>query len=325
MMFGDMGHGSIVLTFGLIVVLFHEQLKKTSLSAVGDFRYLLLLMGIMSTYCGFIYNEFFALPVQIFDSCYTTDQRVQWNPFLEEGYTNFTKADVEKYITIKGEYVYLRKSPECTYPMGYDYVWGVTSNKLMFANNIKMKLSVIMGVTHMTMGIFHKGANSIFFRRFPDFWLEVVVGTIILLGLFGWMNLLIFAKWLYPLNIEDKSDATLDDFPLCQNGGDGGKPLNLTNFIVYGDDDVTPLFNIPKFKGDIINENMPSVVNSMIVTVFSAGNYKDVNPSNGCALQPLIAGSNDTQYGIALALLIIVIILCPIMLCVKPCFFRQSP
>lgn len=73
----------------------------------------------------------------------------------------------------------------------------------MYSNNIKMKLSVIMGVIHMTMGIFHKGANSIFFSRYPDFILEVVVGTIILLGLFGWMDLLIFGKWFIDLDVED--------------------------------------------------------------------------------------------------------------------------
>jgi V-type H+-transporting ATPase subunit a len=89
--------------------------------------------------------------------------------------------------------------------MGFDPVWGLSSNKLMYSNNIKMKLSVIMGVIHMTLGVFHKGANSLFFRKFADFWFEVVTGTIILLGLFGWMDLLIYAKWFLPVDIEDTS------------------------------------------------------------------------------------------------------------------------
>jgi hypothetical protein len=38
-------------------------------------RYFILLMGIMSTYCGFIYNEYFALPMQFFESCYGLDER----------------------------------------------------------------------------------------------------------------------------------------------------------------------------------------------------------------------------------------------------------
>lgn len=32
------------------------------------------------------------------------------------------------------------------------------------------------------------------------FWTEVVTGLIILLGLFGWMDILIIAKWVYPMN-----------------------------------------------------------------------------------------------------------------------------
>merc|ERR1712216_3367 len=89
--------------------------------------------------------------------------------------------------------------------MGTDPVWGIASNKLTFINGIKMKLSVIFGVLHMTMGIIHKGTNPIYFRDWPSFFTEVVAGTIILLGLFGWMDLLIFAKWLKELDIEDNT------------------------------------------------------------------------------------------------------------------------
>lgn len=62
----------------------------------------------------------------------------------------------------------------------------------------------------------------------------------------------------------------------------------------------------------------------MIVTIFQGGDYKSANPNNGDFLIPLIGGSNDTQYGIALALLVIVAILVPVMLCVKPCCFRGA-
>lgn len=168
-------------------------------------------MGIMSTYCGLVYNEFFAIPLNIFDSCYILDQRQPWNPYLEEDVKKINTT--EDPLIVKGEYVYLRKDFECTYPVGFDPVWGLASNKLMFSNNIKMKLSVIFGVLHMTIGIFHKGANSLFFKRQPDFWFEVVTGTIILLGLFGWMDLLIFAKWFIPVDIEDTSRVNKDKYP----------------------------------------------------------------------------------------------------------------
>lgn len=63
-----------------------------------------------------------------------------------------------------------------------------------------MKLSVIFGVTHMTIGIGVKGLNSLFFGRYLDLIFEVITGLIILLGLFGWMDLLIFAKWSFVMD-----------------------------------------------------------------------------------------------------------------------------
>jgi len=92
--------------------------------------------------------------------------------------------------------------------MGTDPIWGITSNKLTFINGVKMKISVIFGVLHMTMGILHKGTNCVYFRDWASLFTEVIAGLVILLGLFGWMDLLILAKWLTPLNIDDMENTT---------------------------------------------------------------------------------------------------------------------
>ena len=52
----------------------------------------------------------------------------------------------------------------------------------------------------MTMGIVTKGLNAVYNKQTLVLWTEVVTGLIILLGLFGWMDVLIIAKWLYPMN-----------------------------------------------------------------------------------------------------------------------------
>lgn len=70
MMFGDMGHGSIIMLIGLFMVLFNSCLKNGPLKSILPVRYLIFLMGLMATYCGFIYNEFFAIPVNFFGTCY---------------------------------------------------------------------------------------------------------------------------------------------------------------------------------------------------------------------------------------------------------------
>jgi hypothetical protein len=64
---------------------------------------------------------------------------------------------------------------------------------------------------------------------------------------------------------------------------------------------------------------MPSVINLMIDTVFGAGTSKtpDANAYIGKDIK--------TQMSIGFAFLVIVVILIPIMLFVKPCCFRGDP
>jgi V-type H+-transporting ATPase subunit a len=89
---------------------------------------------------------------------------------------------------------------ECVYPFGVDPAWALSPQLLTFTNNIKMKLAVIIGVIHMTIGIIVKGTNSVYFGKNLDLFFEVITGLIILLGLFGWMDFLIFSKWTYEMN-----------------------------------------------------------------------------------------------------------------------------
>jgi V-type H+-transporting ATPase subunit a len=89
-MFGDIGHGFMVLCASSFLCIKSESLKKIpGFSAVLDVRYLLLLMGFFATYCGIIYNDFMSLPIEFFGgSCYNE----------------------------KGE-----QAPDCVYPFGFDY------------------------------------------------------------------------------------------------------------------------------------------------------------------------------------------------------------
>jgi len=75
MMFGDLGHGSILFFFALVLVLADKKLKDTPLDMMLPYRYMFLVMGIMSSYCGWLYNEFFALPMNMFPSCYELNNK----------------------------------------------------------------------------------------------------------------------------------------------------------------------------------------------------------------------------------------------------------
>ncbi len=48
----------------------------------------------------------------------------------------------------------------------------------------------------MSMGIIMKGLNSVYFKRPLDFIFEFIPQIILLLVLFGFMDLLIILKWL---------------------------------------------------------------------------------------------------------------------------------
>ena len=58
-----------------------------------------------------------------------------------------------------------------------------------------MKTSVIFGVAHMVLGIVLKGANAIYFDRGLDFKHEFLPQLLMLICMFGYMDLLIIVKW----------------------------------------------------------------------------------------------------------------------------------
>jgi len=60
----------------------------------------------------------------------------------------------------------------------------------------------------MCIGIIIKAMNNIYFKDYPTLFTEAIPGLIILLGLFGWMDVLILAKWLNFIDIEDDTPYT---------------------------------------------------------------------------------------------------------------------
>lgn len=63
---------------------------------------------------------------------------------------------------------------------------------------MKMKLSVILGVAQMSLGICMKGLNAIHFLRPIDFFFEFIPQITLMMCLFGYMDFLIVMKWLTP-------------------------------------------------------------------------------------------------------------------------------
>lgn len=58
--------------------------------------------------------------------------------------------------------------------MGIDPTWHLGANELAYLNSLKMKISVILGVLQMGMGVFMKALNAIYKKNSLDFWFEFV-------------------------------------------------------------------------------------------------------------------------------------------------------
>ena len=168
-MFGDIGHGLVLFGFGLVLIFSQVARTNPMLKMLYPHRYLLTMMGFFATYCGFIYNDYLSMSLNLFGSCYHVK--------------GATPGDEIPHI------------PGCVYPFGLDPVWSVTSNYLNFVNSLKMKISVIIAVVHMTFGVLIKASNSLHFGKLIDFFFEFVPQIAFMLLLFGYMDFLIIYKW----------------------------------------------------------------------------------------------------------------------------------
>ena len=167
-MFGDIGHGFLLLIFSFYICLNASDIKNKKSSMLKEllpFRYILLLMGFFSFFCGFMYNDLMGIPLTIFNSCYINNGKIA------------------------------NKKQDCVYKFGIDPKWYIATNELSFFNSLKMKLSVIVGVAQMTLGIILRGSNNIYFNDSIGFIFEFIPQLLFMLLLFGYMILLIFIKW----------------------------------------------------------------------------------------------------------------------------------
>ena len=171
-MFGDIGHGLLLLISAAFLVAFERQLGREKLNELlqpaYEGRYLLLLMGVFSVYCGLMYNECFGRPL------------LPWSFYAISCAEGARACDA---------------LPAGVAPVGVDPIWGIAENKLAYVNSLKMKLSILLGVAHMTFGLACKTANCLYFRRWKDLWFENVAEFLFLWALFGYLSILIVLKW----------------------------------------------------------------------------------------------------------------------------------
>ena len=81
-------------------------------------------MGAFSIYTGLMYNDIFSKSLHLWPSAWTFPE------------TNGTAVGI--------------LSGEIRYPFGLDPGWHGSDNALVFANSYKMKMSIVLGVIHVS-------------------------------------------------------------------------------------------------------------------------------------------------------------------------------
>lgn len=186
-MFGDFGHGFFLFVAALYLVINEKSLARAKYGEIFDMayygRYIMLLMGIYSMYTGFIYNDIFSKSMNIFGSRWTFPGN----------------SSSETVVGIQTG----------TYPIGLDPVWEEADNGLLFTNSLKMKLSVCVGVIHMTFSLCLSLINHRYFHSNLDIIANFIPGMLFLCSIFVYLIICIMYKWIVDWSQTDAAPPSL--------------------------------------------------------------------------------------------------------------------
>eukprot|EP00028_Trichosphaerium_sp_Am-I-7-wt_P005672 CAMPEP_0168526268 /NCGR_PEP_ID=MMETSP0405-20121227/11860_1 /TAXON_ID=498012 /ORGANISM="Trichosphaerium sp, Strain Am-I-7 wt" /LENGTH=535 /DNA_ID=CAMNT_0008549065 /DNA_START=330 /DNA_END=1937 /DNA_ORIENTATION=+ len=236
-MFGDVGHGFMMLAFALFMLWKEKEWTKNPPSELFqmafDGRYIVVLMSCFAIFTGFMYNEFFSVPMDLFGSSW----EIVSNCTAEQQNANFTCSEGYYYKYWNNTGV---RGP---YPFGADPVWKGNENELLYYNSLKMKLSIILGVSQMVLGLILKLLNGIHFRKKLDIFFEFIPQITFMMALFGYTCFIIFYKWYTPFYYNDRqrelgivlSNATYGaDCPMHPSTTEAPQLLNILIYLVLG-------------------------------------------------------------------------------------------
>ncbi|KAJ1515192.1 H(+)-transporting V0 sector ATPase subunit a [Coelomomyces lativittatus] len=183
-MFGDLGHALMVLIAAFYLILRSKQLKVSSkksefLSMLYEGRYIILLMSLFAIYTGIMYNDILSKSMSIFHSGYD--------------------ISIDNDTVVVGNHRH-------AYPIGLDWAWQFAENRLVFTNSMKMKMSIVFGVIHMTFATMLSLFNHLHNKDKISIISEFIPQVLFMQCLFGYLTICIIYKWVTPW--PDPSKAT---------------------------------------------------------------------------------------------------------------------
>ncbi|ODN77589.1 hypothetical protein L202_04757 [Cryptococcus amylolentus CBS 6039] len=172
-MFGDIGHGTLMALTAAAMIFWERQIAKNgvneNLETFFFGRYLIILMGIFSIFTGFMYNDIFSKTLHIWQAGW------EW----PSNSTGLVEA----------------VSTGTVYPFGMDPTWHGADNALIFNNSYKMKMSIILGVIHMTFAICLQVPNHLHFKKYLNIYAEFIPQMLFFHSIFGYLVVCIIYKW----------------------------------------------------------------------------------------------------------------------------------
>uniref|UniRef100_A0A8B9REQ2 V-type proton ATPase subunit a n=1 Tax=Astyanax mexicanus TaxID=7994 RepID=A0A8B9REQ2_ASTMX len=191
-MFGDVGHG-FLMTLAALWMLLEERDPKMRESTnemwrmIFGGRYLILLMGLFSIYTGAVYNECFSKGLSPLPSGWHLKPMIQHYNWSDDTLRE------NQYLALDPNVTGVFQGP---YPFGIDPIWRLANNHLTFLNSYKMKMSVIIGVIHMTFGVSLSFFNYMHFGDMSSVFLVLIPELVFMLCLFGYLVFMVVFKWI---------------------------------------------------------------------------------------------------------------------------------
>uniref|UniRef100_A0A672QFE2 V-type proton ATPase subunit a n=1 Tax=Sinocyclocheilus grahami TaxID=75366 RepID=A0A672QFE2_SINGR len=191
-MFGDVGHGLLMTLAALWMILEERDPKmRNNTNEIWRMlfggRYLILLMGLFSIYTGAVYNECFSKGLSPLSSGWHLKPMMQHYNWSDETLRS------NQYLTLDPNVTGVFQGP---YLFGIDPIWSLANNHLTFLNSYKMKMSVIIGVIHMTFGVCLSFFNYMYSGDVSSMFLVLIPELVFMLCLFGYLVFMVVFKWI---------------------------------------------------------------------------------------------------------------------------------
>jgi vacuolar-type H+-ATPase subunit I/STV1 len=205
-MFGDIGHGFMMTMAAALLCMFEGKLSKYAddemFGTLYHGRYCILLMGVFAIYSGFIYNELFSVPLEVFQSTLwcsgeMDDPECAAIPGTDpRQMQKWPRTNILQAYDFKGDGGSTGEEVVWdNYPFGADPGWSHTANKLNTANSFKMKFAIVVGVAQMVMGVCCKLMNTLYWKDMITLYFVYIPEIVFINSIFGYLVILILIKW----------------------------------------------------------------------------------------------------------------------------------